>query len=158
MAKAAIAFAVYPFISASVFWGCLAAIGGLMWTWPQVEGPYHSMTFGTPLIMLAFALTVTIQIGLMGRDFPDDRREWFGRMGAWIAIMSQIGPVVLAVTTSLHIDFLRKPQLTDLMARTRMLKLGRRLAVVDVDLYSRGETELVAKAQVTYSIPPSPTN
>ena len=76
---------------------------------------------------------------------------------AWVAIMSQIGPVVLAVTTSLHIDFLRKPQLTDLMARTRMLKLGRRLAVVDVDLYSRGETELVAKAQVTYSIPPAPT-
>jgi uncharacterized protein (TIGR00369 family) len=77
---------------------------------------------------------------------------------AWVAIMSQIGPVVLAVTTSLHIDFLRKPQLTDLMARTRMLKLGKRLAVVDVDLYSRGETELVAKAQVTYSIPPSPKN
>lgn len=76
---------------------------------------------------------------------------------AWVAIMSQIGPVVLAVTTSLHIDFLRKPQLTDLMARTRMLKLGRRLAVVDVDLYSRGETELVAKAQVTYSIPPTST-
>ena len=77
---------------------------------------------------------------------------------AWVAIMSQIGPVVLAVTTSLHIDFLRKPQLTDLMARTRMLKLGRRLAVVDVDLFSRGETNLVAKAQVTYSIPPSPAN
>lgn len=76
---------------------------------------------------------------------------------AWVAIMSQIGPVVLAVTTSLHIDFLRKPKLTDLIAKTRMLKLGRRLAVVDVDLYSRGETELVAKAQVTYSIPPSPT-
>jgi len=75
---------------------------------------------------------------------------------AWVAIMSQIGPVVLAVTTSLHIDFLRKPQLTDLMARTRMLKLGKRLAVVDVDLFSRGESELVAKAQVTYSIPPSP--
>lgn len=75
---------------------------------------------------------------------------------AWVAIMSQIGPVVLAVTTSLHIDFLRKPQLTDLIARTRLLKLGRRLAVVDVDLFSRGETELVAKAQVTYSIPPSP--
>jgi acyl-coenzyme A thioesterase PaaI-like protein len=72
--------------------------------------------------------------------------------------MSQIGPVVLAVTTSLHIDFLRKPTLTDLMARTRMLKLGSRLAVVDVDLFSRGETELVAKAQVTYSIPRTPAN
>jgi uncharacterized protein (TIGR00369 family) len=77
---------------------------------------------------------------------------------AWVAIMSQIGPVVLAVTTSLHIDFLRKPQLTDLMARTRMLKLGRRLAVVDVELFSRGEMEPVAKAQVTYSLPPTPKN
>ncbi len=74
---------------------------------------------------------------------------------AWVAIMAQIGPVVLAVTTSLHIDFLRKPALTDLMARARLLKLGRRLAVVDVDLYSRGTTDLVAKAQVTYSIPSS---
>jgi uncharacterized protein (TIGR00369 family) len=76
---------------------------------------------------------------------------------AWVAIMAQIGPVVLAVTTSLHIDFLRKPALTDLMARTTLLKLGTRLAVVDVALYSRGSTDLVAKAQVTYSIPPTAT-
>ncbi len=74
---------------------------------------------------------------------------------AWVAIMAQIGPVVLAVTTSLHIDFLRKPQLSDLMAKTTVLKLGKRLAVVDVALFSRGATELVAKAQVTYSIPPA---
>ncbi len=73
---------------------------------------------------------------------------------AWVVIMSQIGPVVLAVTTSLHIDFLRKPELTDLMARARILKLGKRLGVVDVEIFSRGESELVAKAQVTYSIPP----
>jgi uncharacterized protein (TIGR00369 family) len=76
---------------------------------------------------------------------------------AWVAIMAQIGPVVLAVTTSLHIDFLRKPELTDLMARSTLLKLGKRLAVVDVALFSRGSTELVAKAQVTYSIPPTAT-
>ncbi len=74
---------------------------------------------------------------------------------AWLAIMSQIGPVLLAVTTSLHIDFLRKPQLTDLMARTRLLKLGRKLAVVEVELFSRGSTEVVAMAQVTYSLPTS---
>lgn len=72
---------------------------------------------------------------------------------AWLAIMSQVGPVLLAVTTSLHIDFLRKPQLTDLMARTRTLKLGRKLAVVEVELFSRGSSEVVAKAQVTYSLP-----
>lgn len=74
---------------------------------------------------------------------------------AWMAILAQIGPVLLAVTTSLHIDFLRKPAITDLMARGRILKLGRKLAVVDVEIFSRGESKLVAKSQVTYSIPPT---
>ena len=73
---------------------------------------------------------------------------------AWLVILAHIGPVLLAVTTSLHIDFLRKPEISDLMARAKLIKLGRRLAVVDVELFSRGSSELVAKAQVTYSIPP----
>ena len=72
---------------------------------------------------------------------------------AWVAVLAQIGPVLLAVTTSLHIDFLRKPDMTDLVARGTILKLGRKLAVVDVAIYSRGRDEMVAKAQVTYSIP-----
>jgi uncharacterized protein (TIGR00369 family) len=73
---------------------------------------------------------------------------------AWMAILAQVGEVLLAVTTSLHIDFLRKPELdNDLMARGRLLKLGRKLAVVDVELFSRGQRDLVAKAQVTYSLP-----
>lgn len=76
---------------------------------------------------------------------------------AWLIILAHIGPVLLAVTTSLHIDFLRKPQLTDLMARARLIKLGSRLGVVDVELFSRGSSDLVAKAQVTYSIPPRAT-
>ena len=75
---------------------------------------------------------------------------------AWVAILAQVGPALLAVTTSLHIDFLRKPRLDDLMARARVLKLGRKLAVVDVELFSRNSSDLVAKAQVTYSIPSSP--
>ncbi len=73
---------------------------------------------------------------------------------AWLAILGQIGPVALCVTTSLHIDFLRKPALVDLCAEGRLLKLGRRLAVVDVFLRSEGSEDVVAKAQVTYSIPP----
>jgi len=76
---------------------------------------------------------------------------------AWVAILSKIGPVLLAVTTSLHIDFLRKPDMADIVATGTLLKLGRKLAVVDVAIHSRGRDELVAKAQVTYSIPsPAP--
>jgi uncharacterized protein (TIGR00369 family) len=72
---------------------------------------------------------------------------------AWLAIMSRIGPVVLAVTTSLHIDFLRKPELHDVIATGELIKLGRRLAVVDVAMRTDGRSELLAKSQVTYSIP-----
>jgi len=73
---------------------------------------------------------------------------------AWLSILSRIGPVVLAVTTSLHIDFLRKPSLSDLVASGELIKLGRRLAVVDVSVRSSGLDDLVAKALVTYSLPP----
>jgi uncharacterized protein (TIGR00369 family) len=73
---------------------------------------------------------------------------------AWLAIMSRIGPVVLAVTTSLHIDFLRRPQLSDLLCEAEILKLGTRLAIVAVRVHNESMNELVASAQVTYSIPP----
>ncbi len=73
---------------------------------------------------------------------------------AWLVIVGQIGPVALSVTTSLHIDFLRKPALVDVVAYGTLLKLGKRLGVAEVALYSKGSDEVVAKAQVTYSIPP----
>jgi uncharacterized protein (TIGR00369 family) len=74
---------------------------------------------------------------------------------AWLVIVAQIGPVALAVTTSLHIDFLRKPALVDVVAVGTLLKLGKRLGVADVAMYSVGGDAVVAKAQVTYSIPPA---
>ncbi len=58
---------------------------------------------------------------------------------AWLVIVGQIGPVALAVTTSLHIDFLRKPALVDVAAFGTLLKLGKRLGVADVAMYSVGE-------------------
>jgi uncharacterized protein (TIGR00369 family) len=73
---------------------------------------------------------------------------------AWMVIIGQIGPVTLSVTTSFHIDFLRKPELVDVVAVGTLLKLGSRLAVAEVAMTSDGSSDLVAKAQVTYSIPP----
>jgi acyl-coenzyme A thioesterase PaaI-like protein len=73
----------------------------------------------------------------------------------YAALLGAIGPVGLAVTTSLHIDFLRKPPAgRDIVADARLLKLGKRLAVGEVTLYSADEAEPVARASVTYSIPP----
>jgi acyl-coenzyme A thioesterase PaaI-like protein len=71
----------------------------------------------------------------------------------FVAILSEIGPVAHAVTTSASINFLRKPAPADLIARTRLLKLGKRLAVGEVALYSEGESEMVAHATGTYLLP-----
>lgn len=73
---------------------------------------------------------------------------------AWLATLSRIGPVALAVTTSLTINFMRKPSLdSDLFAHARLLKLGRRLSVTDVLVVSGEDGPVVAQASVTYSIP-----
>lgn len=71
-------------------------------------------------------------------------------------VLSRIGPVELAVTTSLSINFLRKPLAADIVADARMLKLGKRLAVGEVNLFSEalGRDEPVAHVTGTYSIPP----
>lgn len=69
-------------------------------------------------------------------------------------VLSAIGKVPLAVTTSLSINFLRKPEPRDLIAEARMLKRGKALAVCDVAIRSEGGDDIVAHAVVTYSIPP----
>ena len=71
----------------------------------------------------------------------------------YIAVLAMIGPVALAVTTNLNINFLRKPAQADVIAQVKLLKLGKRLAIGEVSMYSDGETEPVAHATVTYSIP-----
>jgi uncharacterized protein (TIGR00369 family) len=72
----------------------------------------------------------------------------------YVAVLGAIGPVGLAVTTNLNINFLRKPAQSAMIAECRMLKIGKRLAVGEATLYSHGETEPVAHATGTYSIPP----
>jgi uncharacterized protein (TIGR00369 family) len=72
----------------------------------------------------------------------------------YVAILASVGPVPLAVTTNLNINFLRKPSQRDLIAETRLIKLGKRLAVGEVQIYCDGEDEMVAHATSTYSIPP----
>ena len=72
----------------------------------------------------------------------------------YVGLLASIGPVPLAVTTNLNINFLRKPAARDLIAEVKLIKLGKRLAVGEVEIYCDGEDEMVAHATATYSIPP----
>jgi uncharacterized protein (TIGR00369 family) len=71
----------------------------------------------------------------------------------YLAVLSAIGWVPLAVTTNLSINFLKKPGARDLLAEAQLFKLGKRLAVGEVALRSDGDDDLVAHVTSTYSIP-----
>ena len=72
----------------------------------------------------------------------------------YVAILGEIGIVPLAVTTSLTINFLRKPSgQRDIVGRCQLIKLGRRLAVGEVWLHSEGDDEPVAHVVGTYALP-----
>jgi uncharacterized protein (TIGR00369 family) len=74
-------------------------------------------------------------------------------LALYVAILAHIGPVALAVTTSLNFNFLRKPEQRDLIADCRLLKLGKRLAIGEVSIFSEGSPDVVCHATGTYSIP-----
>ncbi len=72
----------------------------------------------------------------------------------YVVVLSAIGPIGLAVTTNLNISFLRKgPPGYDILARARLLKLGKRLAVGEVNLFSGFSSDPIAHVTATYSIP-----
>lgn len=76
----------------------------------------------------------------------------------YAVVLSAIGIVKLAVTTSFNINFLFGARPVDLLAEGTMLRLGKRLAVVEVRVHSEGHAQPVAHATGTYSIPPAKTN
>jgi len=75
----------------------------------------------------------------------------------YLAILRQIGPEALTVTTNAHINFMRKPVAENLLGVPRLLKQGRVLVTGDVLIYEKRDTSRqkpVAHAVMTYSIPP----
>jgi uncharacterized protein (TIGR00369 family) len=74
--------------------------------------------------------------------------------GFYLLLLSRLGPVALAVTTNLNINFMRKPDPGHLVGEGRLLKLGKTLAVGDFTIWNDGEKDPVAHATVTYAIPP----
>lgn len=76
-------------------------------------------------------------------------------VAAYVATMARIGKEALTVTTNCAMDFMRKPAAgKDLIAKAELLKLGRSLSVTQILIYSEGEEDPVARANMTYAIPP----
>ncbi|PVH30785.1 PaaI family thioesterase [Pararhodobacter oceanensis] len=77
-------------------------------------------------------------------------------LAIYAVTLGMIGPVALAVTTNCSIDFMRKPEAgRDLIGSARLHKLGKTLAVGDVLIRSEGSDDVLARASLTYAIPPN---
>jgi uncharacterized protein (TIGR00369 family) len=72
---------------------------------------------------------------------------------AYALVLAHIGDVLMAVTSSLTMNFLRGAAPGDLHAEAEMLRLGRRNAVCDVRLWTESRDRLAAQALVTYALP-----
>ena len=75
-------------------------------------------------------------------------------VAAYAVLLAHVGPVPLMVTTTMTVNFLRRPPMGPLLGACRILKLGKRLAVVEVGIRPESGGDLVAHATGTYSIPP----
>jgi uncharacterized protein (TIGR00369 family) len=78
--------------------------------------------------------------------------------GIYVAIIGALDEAGLAaVTTSLNINFLARPEARDVIADVRLIRLGRRLAVGEAQLFSEGVSDMVAHAIATYALPSGKT-
>ncbi len=74
-------------------------------------------------------------------------------VAGYAVVLAHIGPVAMAVTNTLTMNFLRACRCEPVVADARLLKLGRRLALVDVRLWQDDERKLTGQATVGYALP-----
>ena len=110
-----------------------------------------SITHGSAVIRLPFAAAMLRP----GNTISGPVMMSLADVCMYAVVLSAIGEVKLAVTTSFNINFLHRPAPADLLAEGRLLKLGRRLAVIEVTLHSEDHSDAIAHATGTYSIPPA---
>ncbi|MEM8581189.1 MAG: PaaI family thioesterase [Pseudomonadota bacterium] len=120
---------------------------------PQVQGDFDIREISSD--RLCVALNVAERHLRPGGTVSGPSMFALADVAVYLAVLSRIGPKALAVTTNCSIDFMRKPEAgLPVIAEARLLKLGRSLAVGDVLMTSEGHDAPVARATVTYSIPP----
>jgi uncharacterized protein (TIGR00369 family) len=74
--------------------------------------------------------------------------------GVYVAILARFGePGLQAVTSTITLNFLARPQPGDILAEIRILRAGRRLIVTQIEMFGEGRPELLAQATATYVMP-----
>lgn len=122
---------------------------------PQVKDEFEFVEIAPPFVTMA--LSASERHLRPGGTVSGPSMFGLADVCAYFCILSVLGPVGLAVTTNCAIDFMRKPAPGRLLCRMELLKLGRALAVCEGRVFSEGaQDKPVARASLTYSIPPRP--
>lgn len=109
----------------------------------------ESVAPGTALIRIAFQPWMVRPGGTVGGPVLMLAAD----SAMYAVVLAHVGAQPMALTANLNINFLRRPQPADVLAEGRLLKLGRRLAVVEVLIRSEGREELVAHVTGSYALP-----
>ena len=118
---------------------------------PSAPATYQSTA---PMVPLACCATATATTLRPAGTISGPTLMALADCAMYVVLLSAVGPAGLAVTTNLSINFLRKDQPgQDVLAAARLLKLGKRLAVGDVNLLSETSPDPIPHAISTYSIP-----
>ena len=138
-----------PAAAAFVTAGLLRAVAFVLSSrYDHPDNPWFTLTWGPPLVLLAFAAGVILHIGLMGRDLPDAAREWFGRLRGWLLIFTFFWVLVMAAAVYgpwlvAWIGVKSKTALTGLGAGWLLTTLGGSLAGSSARTSGRGRTDAV---------------
>lgn len=137
-----------------------------LWGIPQIEA-YFERSFpqvarGKSLYATEYVSTKTARMRLLfdemnlrpGGTIQGPALMSLADLGSYVVILGAYGETATgAVTTSLQMDFLRKPEPGDLVAHSELVKPGRRLAVCHVRICSADGGDPVAVASCTYAVP-----
>lgn len=72
---------------------------------------------------------------------------------SYALVLAHVGPVAMAVTSALNYQFLRPCRPGLLNADGRLLRLGKRSVIIDVQIWTDDEAKPVGQASVTYMLP-----
>ena len=74
-------------------------------------------------------------------------------LAMYALVLGHVGPQMMAVTSDFTMHFLNKGEVADVIATARLLKLGRRLVVIDVNMTCGENPTIVAHCTGSYALP-----
>lgn len=86
-----LSFSILPVIFGHLLFAfVISQLGDSVQNRDPLAHPVYLVTFGMPMALSIFGVSMILLVGLLGRAYSDHSREWWARTGGWIIILSCI--------------------------------------------------------------------